>query len=202
MSTAESSTTFTACSLETRHLQSRIYRNAADLYPLAHRLGQWPRLGVRWDGRSDFGPRCSPVVKEFAIWARTEVESRSHVRQHRRPLPAAVACRQVRATQYPAAQRRNRSCACHRLEPRSLSKRPVRVELRGVASALCQRAASRTSSVHQSAASRWSSAQTPKRKAFVAPGCDLITFLLVCGDAANVRHKYTGFPRDIGADVP
>jgi hypothetical protein len=39
-------------------------------------------------------------------------------------------------------------------------------------------------------------------KAFIAPGRNLITFLLVCGDAADIRHEYTGFPRDIGADVP
>src|SRR5215831_11850749 len=39
-------------------------------------------------------------------------------------------------------------------------------------------------------------------KAFVACGRDLIAFLLVCGDAADIRHEYTRFPRDVGADVP
>ena len=39
-------------------------------------------------------------------------------------------------------------------------------------------------------------------KAFVAPGRDLITFLFVCRHAADIRHEYTGFPGNVGADVP
>ena len=39
-------------------------------------------------------------------------------------------------------------------------------------------------------------------KAFVAPGRDLVAFLLVRGDAADIRHEYAGFPRNVGADVP
>ena len=39
-------------------------------------------------------------------------------------------------------------------------------------------------------------------KAFVTPGRDVVAFLLLCGDAADVRHENTGFPRDVGADVP
>jgi hypothetical protein len=39
-------------------------------------------------------------------------------------------------------------------------------------------------------------------KAFVTPGRDLVAFFLVCGDAADIRHENTGFPRDVGADVP
>jgi hypothetical protein len=39
-------------------------------------------------------------------------------------------------------------------------------------------------------------------KALVAPGRDLIAFLFVCGDAADIRHEHTGFPRNVGTDVP
>jgi hypothetical protein len=38
---------------------------------------------------------------------------------------------------------------------------------------------------------------TTQPKAFVAPDGDLIAFLLECGNAANIRHEYTGFPRDV-----
>src|SRR6266851_2653493 len=41
-----------------------------------------------------------------------------------------------------------------------------------------------------------------KAKAFVSPGRDLITFLLVCADAADIRHENARLPRDIGADIP
>src|SRR5215813_2957504 len=44
--------------------------------------------------------------------------------------------------------------------------------------------------------------QSTQSKAFVAPGRDLIAFLFVCGDAADIRHEYSRFPRDVGADVP
>jgi hypothetical protein len=43
---------------------------------------------------------------------------------------------------------------------------------------------------------------TTQTKAFVAPCRDLITLLLIGGDAADIRHEDTGFPRNIGADVP
>ena len=39
-------------------------------------------------------------------------------------------------------------------------------------------------------------------KAFVAPGRDLVAFLFVCGDDADIRHEHAGFPRNVGADVP
>ena len=39
-------------------------------------------------------------------------------------------------------------------------------------------------------------------KAFVAPGRDLVAFLFVCGNAADIRHEHAGFPRNVGADVP
>ena len=92
--------------------------------------------------------------------------------------------------------------ACHRLELRSLSRRPVVLELCGVASALGQTAASRTSLVRSIRRKPLLFNANTQTKAFVAPGRDLITFLLVCGDAADIRHEHTGFPRDIGADVP
>jgi len=92
--------------------------------------------------------------------------------------------------------------ACHRLELRSISRRPVPLELRGVASALGQTAASRTSFVRSVRRKPLLFNANTQTKAFVAPGRDLITFLLVCGDAADIRHEHTGFPRDIGADVP
>ena len=92
--------------------------------------------------------------------------------------------------------------ACHRLQLQSLSRRPVALELRWVASTLGQTAASRTSFVQSVRRKPLLFNANTQTKAFVAPGGDLITFLLVCGDAADVRHEYTGFPRDIGADVP
>ena len=39
-------------------------------------------------------------------------------------------------------------------------------------------------------------------QAFVSPGRDLVAFLLVGADAADIRHEDTGLPRDVGADVP
>ena len=62
--------------------------------------------------------------------------------------------------------------------------------------------ASRTSSVRSICRKPLLFSIDAQTKAFVAPGCDLIAFLLVCGDAADIRHEYTGFPRDVGADVP
>ena len=73
---------------------------------------------------------------------------------------------------------------------------------RGAASALGQTAASRTLSVRSIRRKPLVRSANTQTKAFVAPGRDLITFLLVCGDPADIRHEHTGFPRDIGADVP
>src|ERR1700730_7445483 len=92
--------------------------------------------------------------------------------------------------------------ACHRLRLQSLSRRPVALELRWVASTLGQTAASRTSFVQSVRRKPLLFNANTQTKAFVAPGRDLITFLLVRGDATNMRHEYTGFPRDVGADVP
>src|SRR6516165_1922998 len=39
-------------------------------------------------------------------------------------------------------------------------------------------------------------------KALVASGRNLIAFLLVRGDATDIRHKYPRFPRNISADIP
>jgi hypothetical protein len=39
-------------------------------------------------------------------------------------------------------------------------------------------------------------------EAFVASGRDLVTFFLVGGDAADIRHEDTWFSRNVGADVP
>ena len=39
-------------------------------------------------------------------------------------------------------------------------------------------------------------------KAFVASGRDLVTFLLVCRDAADIGHEDTVFSGDIGSDIP
>jgi N-acyl-D-aspartate/D-glutamate deacylase len=39
-------------------------------------------------------------------------------------------------------------------------------------------------------------------EAFVASGGDLVTFLLVCGDAAYIGHEDTVFAGDIGTDIP
>src|SRR6266566_5399713 len=97
---------------------------------------------------------------------------------------------------------RNRRSAYHRLEPRSLSSRPIRV---GVApGGQCPLSNGRQQNVIGTSICRKPllfNANT-QTKAFVAPGRDLITFLLVCGDATNIRHEYTGFPRHVGADVP
>src|SRR6266481_3021840 len=71
-----------------------------------------------------------------------------------------------------------------------------------VASALGQTAASRTSFVRSVRCKPLLFNANTQTKAFVAPGRDLITFLLVRGDATDIRHEHTGFPRDIGADVP
>jgi hypothetical protein len=79
---------------------------------------------------------------------------------------------------------------------------PTRSSQGRVASALCQTAASRTSSVGSIRRKPLFFYANTQTKAFVAPGRDLITFLLICGDPADIRHEYTGFPRDIGADVP
>jgi hypothetical protein len=73
---------------------------------------------------------------------------------------------------------------------------------RGAASALGQTAASRTLSVRSIRRKPLLFNANTQTKAFVASGRDLITFLLVCGDAADIRHEHAGFPRDIGADVP
>jgi hypothetical protein len=63
-------------------------------------------------------------------------------------------------------------------------------------------AASRTSSVSSICRQSLPFNAHTQTKAFVAPDRDLITFLFVCVDAADIRHEYTGFPRDVGADVP
>src|SRR5580700_7361058 len=39
-------------------------------------------------------------------------------------------------------------------------------------------------------------------KAFVAVGSDLIAFLLVRGDATDIRHEHAGLAGNIGADIP
>src|ERR1700720_1377528 len=91
--------------------------------------------------------------------------------------------------------------ACHRLELRSLSRRAVG-GVRGVANAPCQTAASRTSFVRSVRRKPLLFNANTQTKAFVAPCRDLITFLLVCRHATDIRHEYTGFPRNVGADVP
>jgi hypothetical protein len=73
---------------------------------------------------------------------------------------------------------------------------------RGAASALGQMAPSRTSSVRSIRRKPLLFNANTQTKAFVASGRDLITFLFVCRHAADIRHEYTGFPRDIGTDVP
>src|SRR5579863_546682 len=41
-----------------------------------------------------------------------------------------------------------------------------------------------------------------KSKTLVSPGRDLVAFLLVGADAADIRHEYARLPRDVGADIP
>jgi hypothetical protein len=109
--------------------------------------------------------------------------------------PCATACRIIHS-------RRNRPSACHRPDPRSLRRRPVGMELRGWPVPFVKRRRAGTSSVRSICRKPLFFNANAQTKAFVAPGRDLITFLLVCGDPADIRHEYTGFPWDIGADVP
>jgi len=90
---------------------------------------------------------------------------------------------------------------CH-LEPRKLSRRQVRAKLGGVASFPRQTGATRTSSASLICRKPLLFDTSTQTKAFVASGRDLLAFLFVCGDAADIRHEYTGFPRNVGADVP
>ena len=86
---------------------------------------------------------------------------------------------------------------CH-LEPRKLSGRLVRALLRAVATNGRDANAS-ASLICRKPLLFHASIQT---KAFVAPGRDLVAFLFVCGNAADIRHEHAGFPRNVGADVP
>jgi|SRR6516165_7868268 len=84
------------------------------------------------------------------------------------------------------------------LEPGKLSGRPVRALLRAVATNGRDANAS-ASLICRKPLLFHASIQT---KAFVAPGRDLVAFLFVCGNAADIRHEHAGFPRNVGADVP
>jgi len=84
----------------------------------------------------------------------------------------------------------------------NLSRRPVRAQLGAVASFPRQTAATRMSSASLICRKPLLFNASTKTKAFVAPGRDLVAFLLVRGDAADIRHEHTGFPRNVCADVP
>jgi hypothetical protein len=71
-----------------------------------------------------------------------------------------------------------------------------------VAGGLCQPVVSRTSSVRSICRKPLLLRANTHTTAFVASGRDLITFSLVCGNTADVRHEDAGLFRNIGPDVP